>query len=728
MRLRRNFFKTFFTSTTWWLGLTISLILSQFAAQMVEEKNKIQFDFQTNNARLAIEARIHSHVEVLRATRAMFHASDNVTRQAFHSYVTDLDLPNSFPGITRLSFAPLVLDRDKAAFESSVRSDRSIDTNGSPEFVIKPAGSRPEYHVLTYLEPMAGNRAHFGFDLASHPRGEEALALSRDSGELISSYKPMLNIDGQQNHTALTLQMPLYRQGMPLNTASERHAAFYGSVGAGFDISKLMLDAIDKNTLPGMRLKLYDLGRNDEYVPTGTSDPGYLLFDNIAMPESRLDRSPAVSVKDFFIKRTSMTVGSHMWEIEFSTPKNTMLIGIDAYFPWLLLAGGVLGSLLVYGNYDSLLTARRHAMELANDMTKDLRASKADLAEAQHMAMLGSWLLDPDTGSMTWSDETYRIFRAVSVANNPGYADFLAHIDEHDRERIQQGLESSIRTGFEFNTEHRIVRPDGSIRWVQMITRSSNIGPKRLLRGTIMDITDRRHNLEALKRSQELLRELTAHQDRIKEVERKRIAREIHDELGQTLLALRLDVAMLDIRTAESHPKLNDRVRGMLQHIDATVKSVRAIINNLRPAVLDLGLSAAVEWQVNQFRRRSAIACELVMDSNEFTLSDAPATTLFRILQESLANVIRHANATEVRVDLYDDGSNLVMKITDNGIGIDPDDRNKADSFGLVGIEERVLALGGKFRIDSAPALGTTLTIFIPLQQSIRAKLKMFEE
>ena len=90
--------------------------------------------------------------------------------------------------------------------------------------------------------------------------------------------------------------------------------------------------------------------------------------------------------------------------------------------------------------------------------------------------------------------------------------------------------------------------------------------------------------------------------------------------------------------------------------------------------------------------------------------------------------MIRHANATEVRVDLYDDGSNLVMKITDNGIGIDPDDRNKADSFGLVGIEERVLALGGKFRIDSAPALGTTLTIFIPLQQSIRAKLKMFEE
>jgi signal transduction histidine kinase len=156
----------------------------------------------------------------------------------------------------------------------------------------------------------------------------------------------------------------------------------------------------------------------------------------------------------------------------------------------------------------------------------------------------------------------------------------------------------------------------------------------------------------------------------------------------------------------------------VLYHIDATVKTIRTIINNLRPAVLDLGLTAAVEWQVGEFSRRSAIVCELVMDASEYTLSDARATTLFRILQESLTNVIRHANATKVRIELYEDANNLVMKIADNGVGIDPDDRNKADSFGLVGIEERVLALEGQFTIDSAPDSGTTLTIFIPLEKS----------
>jgi PAS domain S-box-containing protein len=360
-------------------------------------------------------------------------------------------------------------------------------------------------------------------------------------------------------------------------------------------------------------------------------------------------------------------------------------------------------------------------------MTKDLRASEADLAQAQHMAQLGSWLLNPVTGSMAWSDETYRIFGVMRTEENPEYGSFLAHIPEEDGQRIRDGLEASIRTGEEFNTEHRITRSDGAIRWVQTIARPGYVDQKRLLRGTIMDVTERKHNVEALKRSQELLRELTAHQDRIKEAERKRIAREIHDELGQTMLALRIDVSMLDTRTAQSHPKINERVRSVLHHIDATVKTIRTIINNLRPAVLDLGLTAAVEWQVGEFRRRSAIACELIMDAHEYTLSDVRATTLFRILQESLTNVIRHANATKVRIELYEDASNLVMKITDNGVGIDPNDRNKVDSFGLVGIEERVLALEGRFTIESASDRGTALTIFIPLENLDDATSKLVE-
>jgi signal transduction histidine kinase len=300
-------------------------------------------------------------------------------------------------------------------------------------------------------------------------------------------------------------------------------------------------------------------------------------------------------------------------------------------------------------------------------------------------------------------------------SESPSYEDFLRRIQEDDRSRVENGLLHVVSDGVEFNIEHRIKQRDGTLRWVQTIARLSINDGKFLVRGTIMDISERKETVEALKRSQELLRELTAHQDRVKEEERRRIAREIHDELGQTLLALRIDVSMLEARTARAHPRLNEKVRGALNHIDATVKTIRTIINNLRPAVLDLGLTAAIEWQVAEFRRRSGIACNLVMDEDELELDDARATTLFRILQESLTNVIRHSKATRVVIELHKQDGQLVMKITDNGVGIYPGSRKGGNSFGLVGVEERIHALNGRFIINSAPGHGTTLTIFIPL-------------
>ena len=364
------------------------------------------------------------------------------------------------------------------------------------------------------------------------------------------------------------------------------------------------------------------------------------------------------------------------------------------------------------------MSAPRRAVELANDMTKDLRAGEASMGEEQHMAHLGSWVLDPGSGQMTWSEETFRLFGFSHTAMDIDFGDFLRRIHEDDRQRIKDGLAKSIGSGEEFNSEHRVMQRDGSLRWVQTIARTGQNEHEVLLRGTIMDVTERKEAVEALKRSQELLRELTAYQDRIKEDERRRIAREIHDELGQTLLALRIDVSMLDARTGGTHPKLNQRVREALSHIDATVKTIRTIINNLRPAVLDLGLTAAIEWQVNEFRRRSGIACDLAMGAAEFPVDDARATSLFRILQESLTNVIRHANASQVVIALFQDDDRLVMKITDNGVGIYPDRRKKRNSFGLVGVEERIYSLNGKFLIESAPGKGTTLTIFIPLEST----------
>ncbi len=230
------------------------------------------------------------------------------------------------------------------------------------------------------------------------------------------------------------------------------------------------------------------------------------------------------------------------------------------------------------------------------------------------------------------------------------------------------------------------------------------------------EIAERSQVEEALRQSQETLRELAAYQERIREDERKRIAREIHDELGQTLLALRLDVSMLHARAGERHPLLKTRTALALEYIDTTMKSIRTIMNNLRPSVLDLGVQAAIEWQVRQFEQRNAIPCQLCIDDDGLEMDDEHATAVFRILQESLTNIGRHARATIVRIALRIDGGMLKMSIEDNGVGMYPGDRRKSRRFGLIGIQERASMLGGELTIESTPGQGTLLRLTVPLQ------------
>jgi signal transduction histidine kinase len=235
------------------------------------------------------------------------------------------------------------------------------------------------------------------------------------------------------------------------------------------------------------------------------------------------------------------------------------------------------------------------------------------------------------------------------------------------------------------------------------------------------EVSERKRAEQALQKSQELLHQLVAYQERVKEDERKRIAREIHDELGQNLMALRIDVSVLQARIAETNPTLNEKVRIALGHIDTSIKAVRIIINNLRPSVLDLGLHAAIEWQVKEFERRTGIACTLTMDDEKsgFDLDDDRATALFRILQESLTNVARHAQASRVQIDLHRQDDKFFMRIADNGVGLYPGCRRKPNSFGLLGIGERVGTLGGEFAVESDAGQGTVLTVTIPVDAPV---------
>ena len=237
----------------------------------------------------------------------------------------------------------------------------------------------------------------------------------------------------------------------------------------------------------------------------------------------------------------------------------------------------------------------------------------------------------------------------------------------------------------------------------------------------IADITGRKEMEEQLMISREQLRRLTYHLQSIREEERTWISREIHDELGQALTGLKMDLSWIErklSRTGEEQPfhLLLERIGSMSGLVDSTIQSVRKIATELRPGVLDaLGLTAAIEWQASEFRSRTGIEVNLSPLSEKSGLDRERSTAVFRIFQEILTNVARHSLASEVEVHIEEKSGRLSLEVKDNGRGITEDQVIDSRSLGLLGMRERALLLGGEFHIQGVPGEGTTVTVIIPL-------------
>jgi PAS domain S-box-containing protein len=228
------------------------------------------------------------------------------------------------------------------------------------------------------------------------------------------------------------------------------------------------------------------------------------------------------------------------------------------------------------------------------------------------------------------------------------------------------------------------------------------------------DLSETKRAEQELRASSEQLRNLTAHLQSVREEERARISREVHDELGQSLTAVKMDLAWLAGRVPQRDGPMLKRIRSTQQLADSIIQSIRRISTELRPAVLDLGLAAAVEWQVQEFEARSGIRCKVRLLTRQVVASNA-STAMFRIFQETLTNVARHAKATRAEVVLQKQRDRLVLLIHDNGRGFDQADPSLSKSLGLLGMRERAAILGGRVSISSAPGKGTTVTAWIPL-------------
>lgn len=266
-------------------------------------------------------------------------------------------------------------------------------------------------------------------------------------------------------------------------------------------------------------------------------------------------------------------------------------------------------------------------------------------------------------------------------------------------------------------SQYRLKNCSGDWRWFysrDIVFKRTSGGHLKLVLGISQDVTERKMFEEELKSSREQLRLLLAHLQSVREDERTQISREIHDELGQSLTALKMDLSWMIKRLGKDQGPLWEKARLMSKLIDMNIQTVKRISAELRPGLLDdLGLTAALEWQAEEFKKRTGIKCEVSVLPEDMELDRDVSTAIFRIFQETLTNVVRHAKAKKVRASLKNKDDTLMFQVKDDGKGISEKQISNPRSIGLIGMRERVHSFGGRMEITGDK--GTTVTVTIPI-------------
>jgi PAS domain S-box-containing protein len=366
--------------------------------------------------------------------------------------------------------------------------------------------------------------------------------------------------------------------------------------------------------------------------------------------------------------------------------------------------GRVIGMRLMFVD----ITERKQAEEA-------LERSEGRLAEAQRVARVGSWERDWGSSRFDWSAEHFAILGLEAGSFIPTFERFVACVHPDDREIVRERERTD--SGPEAQSlDFRIVRPDGEVRVVRgesQIEADLSGRPVRV-HGTIQDITEQKKAEDEIRQSREQLRKLAAGLERARESERATIAREIHDELGQALTGLKMDLATL--RPVLVNSSASDRLESMVVLIDRTIDSVRDLSSRLRPPVLDdLGLRDAIEWQSADFSRRSGLDCRLDLVADCRDIDEPVALSVFRIFQEALTNIARYAEARLVVVRLHRSNDQLELQVEDDGVGIDPAVAVSGDSLGLLGMRERAAGVGGTVTVGPSSDGGTVVSVRVPL-------------
>jgi PAS domain S-box-containing protein len=324
-----------------------------------------------------------------------------------------------------------------------------------------------------------------------------------------------------------------------------------------------------------------------------------------------------------------------------------------------------------------------------------------------------AWTIGPD-GVVDFVNQRSLDFSGLSLEEQ--IREPTRTIHPEDLSRVMEKWRRDMAAGGASEDEMRLRRADGEYRWflVRTVPLRDKLGTIVKWFGTSTEIEDRKKAEDALQCSLEELRALAARLQSVREEERTRVAREIHDELGQALTGIMLESASLIRELPRAAKQQLNRAESIMKLADDTIQTVRRISTELRPGILDdLGLIAAVEWAAEEFQTRTGTNCRLDLPEDDIVIDQERATALFRILQETLTNVARHANATQVNIRLAKEEGTLILEVHDNGQGINKEELSAGRSLGILGMRERALLLGGGLAISSAPGQGTTIGVRI---------------
>ncbi|NNE61627.1 MAG: PAS domain S-box protein [Woeseia sp.] len=357
-----------------------------------------------------------------------------------------------------------------------------------------------------------------------------------------------------------------------------------------------------------------------------------------------------------------------------------------------------------------------------------LREQDTMMRRAEQMAQIGSWQYALENKTVRCSDGLNSIFRR-DIDSEPMQLDkLIAYVVEEDREKLQSSISIVAKDFVPRQTQIRVRRPDNTVRNVQTsidVVRNS-AGEVYGIIGACLDITDINQTVERLRHSENQLRALGRRLEKIREDERANISREIHDELGQMLTALKFDLTLLsgDITDNEKLGRgANDfgaALQSMATLVDSTIMSVRNIATQLRPEGLDaFGLVPAIQWHADEFSRRTKIACEVKAPAREPKLTEDVRIALFRITQEAMTNIARHANASFIDVTVADLGEIIELTVTDDGRGVEFDELASTKSLGVMGMRERATMVGGTFEISGKRDRGTTVRVRLPIATTL---------